>query len=384
MERLIESTAEEGSDRAEPILAGGSEHRILILWSHVPHYLAACVKALLAESRARVLLLAERTDVQANHIPLRAFADFRYVDISAAGGLSEADLVRMVQDFAPSIVVTGCSKWGLSARLSRTARAQGAFVLWATDHYWHGSWRDYANAALCRLGLIYTFCDGAWVPGSLGRHYARKLGFEESRIFEGVYACDSELFRRVGLERFGPEPRQPWPRVFLFAGQYIERKNLGTLLAAYSMYRDSVSRPWELWCAGQGPLQDRLRGRAGVCDCGYQDAAGCAELMSRAGAFILPSWMDHWGVVIHEAACAGLPILASRTCAAAANLVRDGYNGFIFAPHDAETLCTFMRFVSDEGQAILMGRNSLRMSYQFDPTLWAETLVARVPSCVRT
>jgi glycosyltransferase involved in cell wall biosynthesis len=95
---------------------------------------------------------------------------------------------------------------------------------------------------------------------------------------------------------------------------------------------------------------------------------------------ILPSWVDHWGVVIHEAACAGLPILASRTCAAAAHLVRDGYNGFTFAPQDAPALCRLMQFLSDETQAVRLGQNSLPMSYQFDPKLWAQTLLLHTPA----
>jgi glycosyltransferase involved in cell wall biosynthesis len=379
MEQLAESTVKKGSHRTEPMPAGGRECRALILWPHVPHYLAACIRVLLAEHHAGVLLVVTRTDEQANHVPLQAFGRFQYVDATDSG-LSEAQVRHIVQDFAPTVVVAACPKWGLLTRVARAARARGVAVVWAVDHYWRGTWRDYANAVLCRLGLIYTFCDEVWVPGSLGRQYARKLGFEDSRILEGVYACDSELFRRVGEERFGAQPRPPWPRVFLFTGQYIERKNIGTLLAAYSMYRDSVSRPWELWCAGQGPMRERLQGVEGVRDCGYQDATGCAELMSRAGAFVLPSWVDHWGVVIHEATCAGLPILASRTCAATANLVRDGYNGFTFAPQDAKGLCGFMRLISDEEQARRMGRNSLRMSHQFDPRLWADMLLTYVPS----
>ncbi len=114
MERLAESTVEKGSHRTEPMPAGGRECRALILWPHVPHYLAACVRALLVENGVQVLLLAERTDVQANHVPLQAFANFRYVEMSAGDRLSEVDLVRMVRDFAPSLVVAGCSKWGLS------------------------------------------------------------------------------------------------------------------------------------------------------------------------------------------------------------------------------------------------------------------------------
>ncbi len=382
MERLIERTVEEGRPFIAPGPEGGENRRVLILWSHLPHYLAACVRVLLREYRAQVLLVVGRADAQENHVPLQAFTSFAYVDVSVDNGPSEAELIRRIRDFAPTIVIAGCPKWGTLTRLARAAKAQGALVVRAVDHYWRGAWQDYASAVLCRAGLIYGFCDGAWVPGSLGRQYARKLGFRDGQVFEGVYTCDTELFRAVGCRRFESRPRPSWPRVFLFIGQYIERKNLATLLRAYSLYRATVSRPWELWCAGQGPLQGQLQSRPGVRDCGYQDATGCAELMAQAGALVLPSWIDHWGVVIHEAACAGLPILASRTCGGTAHLVRDGYNGYSFAPQDAERLCRLMQLMSDEEHAAIMGQNSLKMSWQFDPKLWAEMLLVHVPSCL--
>jgi glycosyltransferase involved in cell wall biosynthesis len=366
----------------EPAPAGGSSPRVLILWPHLPHYLAACIRALLTEHRAQVLLMVHRADEQANHVPLQAWAGFQYVLLSAGSGAAPAALVRHIQGFRPDVAVAACSRWDLSARLAQAAQASGARALWATDHYWRGSWRDYANAACCRLGLAHRFWDGVWVPGALGRLHARKLGFRDDRISEGMYACDTELFRAVGIRRF-ESASVPWPRVLLFIGQYIDRKNLGTLLAAYSLYRERVSQPWELWCAGRGPLQELLRDRAGVRDCGYQDAEGCAALMSQAGAFILPSRVDHWGVVIHEAACAGLPILASRTCGAAAHLVRDGYNGFTFMADDAPELGRLMQLLAQDGQATVLGRNSLAMSYQFDPRLWAQTLLAHAPAHAR-
>ncbi len=374
MEQLTECKARESTGDPGPAPVAGGGPRILILWTHLPHYLAACIRVLLAEHRAQVLLMVQRADGQANHVPLQALAGFQYVLLSAGSDAAPAALVRRVQDFRPEVVVASCSRWDKSARLAKAAQAVGARALWATDHYWRGSWRDYANAVCCRLHLAHRFWDGVWVPGSLGRLYVRKLGFVDNRIAEGMYACDTELFRAVGIKRFEP-PLALWPRIFLFVGRYIECKNLTTLLAAYSLYRDRVSQPWELWCAGQGPLRELLRGRAGVRDCGYQDAQGCAALMAQAGAFVLPSRVDHWGVVIHEAACAGLPILASRACGAAANLVRDGYNGLTFVADDVAELCRLMQFLSRDGQAAALGRNSLRMSYQFDPRLWARTLL---------
>lgn len=359
-----------------------SEARVLILWGHLPGYLAACLKVLLAEYNLPVFVIVKRPDSQPNHTRLQRFSDFKYLDLSSSDCRCEAEVKERVTNFRPTILVVSSAKWGLFTRLAKIAKKQGALTIWATDHYWKGSWRDYANSLLAKLGIIYGNYDAAWMPGFLGRQYALQMGFDDKRIFENVLSCDAEIFRRVGTGRFDSEDRQDWPEVFLFVGQYIHCKNLDTLLKAYSMYREGFAGPWHLWCAGSGPLSHLLKDRPGVTDLGYQSSESCAELMGRSGAFILPSRVDHWGVVIHEAACAGLPVLSSRGCGAATHLVRDGYNGYTFPPEDAGMLANLMQHISEQGRAEAMGKNSLRMSYQFDPKLWAKTLVEEIPFCL--
>jgi glycosyltransferase involved in cell wall biosynthesis len=53
-----------------------------------------------------------------------------------------------------------------------------------------------------------------------------------------------------------------------------------------------------------------------------------------ADVFLFPSLEDEWGIVLNEAAAAGLPLAASRFAAATAELVKHGDNGLIFDPHE--------------------------------------------------
>jgi glycosyltransferase involved in cell wall biosynthesis len=329
--------------------------RVLILWPHIPGYLRACLKVLLTEYNVSLFVIVQRPDPQPNHIKLQKFSNFRYLDLSSSDCPSEAEIRKIVAKFRPNILVMSSVKWGIFIRLAKVAKKQGALTIWATDNYWKGSWKDYVNLILSRIGIIYSGFDAAWMPGSLGRRYARLMGYDDKSIFENVYSCDTELFLPIGIKRFTTELRTDWPRIFIFIGQYIHRKNLDTLLQAYSIYRQSTAIPWQLWCAGNGPLSTMLQNVEGVIDLGYQSAEGCADLMVKSGAFILPARVDHWGVVIHEAACAGLPILASRNCGAAVHLVRDGYNGFTFPPEDAKMLANLMVYVSKDNQAKYMG-----------------------------
>ena len=54
--------------------------------------------------------------------------------------------------------------------------------------------------------------------------------------------------------------------------------------------------------------------------------------------FVLPSLMEPWGLVINEVMNAGRAVIVSDQVGAAADLVRDGDNGFVFPAGDADAL----------------------------------------------
>jgi len=56
----------------------------------------------------------------------------------------------------------------------------------------------------------------------------------------------------------------------------------------------------------------------------------------------LASRADTYGVVIHEAAACGLPLVVSRHCGASSVLVEEGKNGFVVDPDDAATFANHL------------------------------------------
>ena len=61
---------------------------------------------------------------------------------------------------------------------------------------------------------------------------------------------------------------------------------------------------------------------------GFLQQREVAVLMHESSALVLPSRGEHFGIVVHEAAAAGLPLLVSETAGAVPGLVQDGYNGW--------------------------------------------------------
>ena len=72
------------------------------------------------------------------------------------------------------------------------------------------------------------------------------------------------------------------------------------------------------------------------------------DLLLNSSALILPSRYEPWGVIVHEAAVAGLPIIISDACGSSDHLVKDGYNGYIFSSGDYISLAYKMRLLSNQ------------------------------------
>jgi glycosyltransferase involved in cell wall biosynthesis len=66
-----------------------------------------------------------------------------------------------------------------------------------------------------------------------------------------------------------------------------------------------------------------------------------------ADVLVLPSDYEPWGVVVTEAAAAGLAVIASSVVGAAADVVEEGVNGRIFRRGDKEHLVECLLDLTD-------------------------------------
>jgi glycosyltransferase involved in cell wall biosynthesis len=94
------------------------------------------------------------------------------------------------------------------------------------------------------------------VAGKPQKKYALKLGFDESRIIEGVYSADYDYFNKQ-FEDTIDKKKANLPHRFLYVGRYIERKGIKELWNAFIKLKEETGTDWELWCCGTGPLEDQ-------------------------------------------------------------------------------------------------------------------------------
>jgi glycosyltransferase involved in cell wall biosynthesis len=67
------------------------------------------------------------------------------------------------------------------------------------------------------------------------------------------------------------------------------------------------------------------------------------KLFGACDIFALPSRNEPWGLIINEAMCAALPIVASREIGSVADLLQEGINGHAFDARDVEGLINALR-----------------------------------------
>ena len=158
----------------------------------------------------------------------------------------------------------------------------------------------------------------------------------------------------VSAERFRPagdgvRRAHPGERVVLFVGKLLPKKGVGVLLEALDRLRRRGVRA-RLTLVGGGPLETEIRASVARLELGDAvDLRGWIRndalppLFAGADVVCVPSVRDARGeteglpVVLQEAMATGCVVVASRI-AGIPDLIRDGENGWLAPPGDADGL----------------------------------------------
>lgn len=277
-------------------------------------------------------------------------------------------ILERLRAFSPDAVLTcGWVDEGYM-KVCRKLRAAGIPVIAGCDTQYTGSWRQWLGKLSAPIYLRGAI-DVIWAAGERQKRLASFLGYPAARIWEGYYSCDLERFSMVENARAGRR------RSFIFVGRCVESKGALILAEAYRRYVKQVTEPWPLHVAGTGPLEAVLR-EAGSTGEGFVQPEKLPELLAGAGVLVLPSLFEPWGVVIHEAAASGLPLLCSRACGAADRFLEEGQNGFWVETGSVEALADRMRAFHHLDDAMLerFSLRSRKLARQISPDSWADTL----------
>jgi hypothetical protein len=307
---------------------------------------------------------------------------------------SREELYRALDELQPQVVVcVGYADPEVHQAMAWALRKRVPLVA-CSDSTYDDEPRSWAKEAFKRR--IVAVFDAALVAGHRAHDYLEHLGLGRERRFQPWDVVDNAHFEhgadmsRIDESALREKLNLP-SRYLLCVARFIPKKNLRRLVEAYARYAAQAGPDaWSLVLAGTGPLESELRACVTAAGLKKQVHFGLLHYpdlpayYGLAGAFVLPSVSDQWGLVVNEAMAAGLPVLVSSRCGCAPDLVREGENGFTFDPRNIEALAGHLKQLAglDQARRTAMGQRSREIIAAFSPEAFAAGIEAAVSSAV--
>ena len=344
-----------------------SKLNILFLYTELAGYFVGCLNFLSENYPVSIKLV---------HWPINDEAPFDFefhqnIEVINKGNLSDNELLDLTKKIDPKIVFV--SGWVDKSyrKIAALERKKGVPVILGNDNPWKGNWRQ-RIACLISSFYLKPYYSHTWVPGKRQQKFARNLNFPEKNILLGFYSADVELFKK------DQNQKRNLSKTILYAGRFLDWKGVNELYQSFLELKNESSNDWKLLMIGRGPLKSLLEPKADIEIQDFIQPSELRKIMQNVGAFCLPSYEEHWGVAVHEAAAAGCPLLVSDGVGAGDAFVKNGFNGFVFTaknkPALKEALKKFINSSEESREA--MSKNSIKMAEKITPELWSTTLMS--------
>lgn len=333
--------------------------KILILWASLADYTVACFKQLALKEGVKMMLVYQ---------PVHGNAPFNGFDLSLFAesvedkNIKESELATRCLNFKPDVVFMASWNYSHYMSISKQCKKNGAAIISSFDNQWKNTLKQNVGRLVSSV-FLKPVIDNFLVPGDRQAQFAIKLGYKQP--FQGFYCANSNNFIKSS---YNSNTKQ-----FLFIGRLIEQKGVRILIDAYNNYRNTVTNPWELCIAGEGPLKTLFQGNEGVVFKSFVQPSALADLFSESSCFVLPSLHENWGLVIHEAALAGQPIISTSACGAITWFLRDGQNGFIIDSEVSNLTAAFIKMHNKNADELIkMSEISKELGNLWKLESWAE------------
>jgi glycosyltransferase involved in cell wall biosynthesis len=337
---------------------------VFLIIDYVPHQILS-IKSISDKGNASILAFHVQKFI--NYIPkdIPNFITQHYLSNS------KETILNNLIDFNPDIVISAGwmipeYNW-LCKRIKKTIDIP---IVAYSDTPWYGRIKQKINTVLSPFILKKTFTH-IWVAGIRQYEYARRLGFSNEQIIFNSLSADVNTFHCVSLE----SKKIKYPKNFIYIGRYIELKGLRNLMKAWSLIEDK--KDWTFTLVGEGEMKNELVDNGNFIVKNYMSQDLLLKELQNSGCFVLPSLRENWGLVIHEAAASGLPIICTETCGSVPHFVINNYNGFIVENNSISDLKLKMEKVINLDSLTLLnfGIRSRYLSNSITPEIHAASLL---------
>lgn len=342
--------------------------RALILMTRLSDYMLNCFTHWQRTTGVELHVVRRKVDRAA---PFRFGASEDGIRFHQREDLDEAGLRALARDLDPRLIL--CFGWMDKAYLAAVRDRDAACAAVMTmDNQWLGTPRQWLGLAWARLRLRPLF-DQVWVPGPRQHRFARRLGFAEARIHEGLYVANAANFDPIWQALGGGAPGKR----LVFAGRYAPEKGLDLLWQAFQIYHARHNSELELWCIGAGALEAVKPEHPRIRHLGFLQPAEFCDQLASGGIFVLPSNFEPWGLVVQEFALAGFPLVLSPRVGAADRFLGTD-NGFLLPEVTPEALVQAIARIDalDAGDLAAMSRASRARAEGLTVDSWAAQATA--------
>ena len=341
--------------------------RILVFYRELAGYFLDCLSYFCESTNSSALVVA---------LPVNEEAPFDFIhspriEIIGRNTINGNKLLDLAQSSEFQLVLSG----GWSDRdYIKALKCRSSPSILAFDNHWSASPRQIAGAVFSRLHLRSAF-DRVFVPGYAQARFAKIMGFKPGHIYRGFYACDTSAFEKV-MPNYNRHNKDSRKRI-IYTGRYIPQKFSAALFDAFMSLPDEILSEWELHAYGTGIEWDQRPVHRAIIHHGFVQPEQLKQEMTMGHAFVLPSIFEPWGVVVHEFAAAGFPMLLSNAVGAAEAFLEVGENGFLFESGDAQRLYQgLVELLSCSNERLQrMGEHSRKLAQKITPVTWSQTLL---------
>lgn len=240
-------------------------------------------------------------------------------------------ILSLAQELQPKLILV--SGWMDKGYLPVCKKFMGKIpVISGLDNWWKGNLKQHIASVLSFL-LVKPYFSHLFVPGKYQYEFAKKLGYTDKNILKGLYTCDDTFFGDISLTSTDKK------KSLLYIGRYTEIKGILPFVRSFRELSSSLP-DCELHLYGNGNLRADLlalkNDQIFIND--FIDPIELKDVFSKATVFCLPSIHEPWGLVIHEAVCAGLPLLVSKNIGACTEFFDEGTNGISFDPTNENSI----------------------------------------------
>ncbi len=332
---------------------------ILFLYTRLAPYWLACISKVTKLATVNVFIVKYGASEEAP-FHFKAPANTRIFNLGSA-------INDELHKFRPDIVYV--SGWGNKTynALAKNYRKQGIPVICGLDNQWLGTIRQKAGTFIAKAWLQKQFSH-VWIPGMYQYEFAKHLGFKNNQILTNLYVADTEMLlpKTISINRR-----------FIFLGRLVKHKGIDVLLNAFGELKHEFPAS-EMVLIGGGELKTKYQRMSGLTHLSFVAPDKLPEILTEGGIFVLPSRYEAWGVALHEAAAAGMPLISTHQCGAASHFIIHGYNGYKVNGGNVQELRQAMATMlnkSDE-DLLQMAQRSRELAKTITQEMWCYQLLS--------